>query len=156
MSDPATSGPATLASMAGIDVMRGLLEGRLPAPPAIGLIGITLTEVDPGRVVMRLTPGPQHANPMGTMHGGMLATLLDSVMGCAVHTTLAPGSSYSTLEIKVNYIRAVTPASGELAGEGKVVHAGRRSAVAEGRVIDAKGRVVATASTTCIILESAS
>ena len=67
--------------MAGIDVMRGLLEGRLPAPPAIGLIGITLTEVAPGRVVMRLTPGPQHANPMGTMHGGMLATLLDSVMG---------------------------------------------------------------------------
>lgn len=155
-SDPLTSDPATLAAMPGIDVMRGFLEGHLAPPPALGLIGITLAEVDPGRIVMRLVPGPQHANPMGTMHGGMLATLLDSVMGCAVHSTLPAGRVYSTLEIKVNYIRAVTPDSGVLAGEGTVVHAGRRSAVAEGRVTDAKGRVVATASTTCIILEAAS
>ncbi len=102
---------------------------------------------------MNLTPAEYHYNPIGTMHGGILATLLDSVMGCAVHTTLPRGRAYTTLEIKVNYVRAVTDASGELAAEGRVVHTGRRSAVAEGKVTDAKGRLCATASTTCLVFD---
>ena len=88
---------------------------------------------------MHLTPAEYHYNPIGTVHGGMLATLLDSVMGCAVHTTLPKGRGYTTLEIKVNYVRAVTAASGMLAAEGSVVHAGRRSAVAEGKWLTPRG-----------------
>jgi uncharacterized protein (TIGR00369 family) len=147
--------PPALVAMAGIDVMRGFLDGTLPPPPALTLIGMRMAEVDHGRIVMTLVPAAQHNNPMGTMHGGMLATLLDSVMACAVHSTLPAGRIYTTLEIKVNYLRAVTSASGELTAEGKIVHAGRRSAVAEGRVTDAKGRLVATGSSTCLIMEHA-
>ena len=151
-SDPkplAEAGQAT----AGIDFLRLLLAGELPPPPVIALLGIVLAEVDEGRVVMRLMPGEHLYNPLGTVHGGVLATLLDSVMGCAVQTTLPRGRGYTTLEIKVNYLRAVTEAVGELTAEGRVVHAGRRSAVAEARVSDARGRLCATASTTCLVFD---
>jgi uncharacterized protein (TIGR00369 family) len=139
--------------MAGLELMRGLLEGDVPSPPFAGLIGFSLSEVDQGRVVMRLTPAEYHYNPMGTMHGGILATLLDSVMGCAVHTMLPKGRAYTSLEIKVNFVRAVTGDSGELAAEGKTVHVGSRSAVAEAKMTDAKGRLCATASTTCLVFD---
>jgi uncharacterized protein (TIGR00369 family) len=102
---------------------------------------------------MKLTPAEYHYNPFGAMHGGILATLLDSVMACAVHTTLPKGRGSTSLEIKVNYVRAVTNASGELSAEGKIVHGGSRSAVAEARVVDAKGRLCATASTTCLVFD---
>ena len=144
-----------LTRLTGLAVMQGFLDGSLEPPPALTLIGLHMTEAEYGRVVMALTPGERHNNPMGTTHGGIIATLLDSVMGCAVHSTLPVGRIYTTLEIKVNYLRAAGPASGELRGEGKVVHAGRRSAVAEGRVTDSAGNLVATASTTCIILDAA-
>ena len=133
--------------------MRGMRDGTIPSPPIAALVGLSLIEVDEGRIVMCLTPAEFHYNPIGSMHGGILATLLDSVMGCAVHSTLPMGRAYTSLEIKVNYVRAVTNASGELSAEGKVVHAGRRSAVAEGRVTDARGRLCATASTTCLIFD---
>jgi uncharacterized protein (TIGR00369 family) len=139
--------------MAGLDFLRGLLDGSVPQPPIAALVGMAFKEVAEGRVVMSLTPAEYHYNPIGTMHGGVLATLLDSVVGCAVHTTLPKGRGYTTLEIKVNYVRAVTEASGELAAEGRVVHTGRRSAVAEGKVTDAKGRLCATASTTCLVFD---
>jgi uncharacterized protein (TIGR00369 family) len=133
--------------------MRALRDGTLAPLPALDLVGISLTEVDPGRIVMCLTPEEHHYNLSGTMHGGIMATLLDSVMGCAVHTTLPKGRGYTSLEIKVNYVRAVTQTSGELSAEGKVVHGGNRSAVAEGRVVDAKGRLCATGSTTCLVFD---
>jgi uncharacterized protein (TIGR00369 family) len=139
--------------MAGLDLIRALRDGTVPPPPVIDLVGKSLAEVDAGRVVMNLTPAEYHYNPLGTMHGGILATLLDSVMGCAVHTTLPKGRGYTSLEIKVNYVRAVTNASGELSAEGKIVHGGNRSAVAEARVVDAKGRLCATASTTCLVFD---
>jgi uncharacterized protein (TIGR00369 family) len=139
--------------MAGLELMRGLRDGNVPPPPSAGLIGFSVTEVEKGRVVMRLTPAEYHYNPMGTMHGGILATLLDSVMGCAVRSTLPRGRAYTSLEIKVNYVRAVTNDSGELAAEGRIVHGGSRSAVAEARVVDAKGRLCATASTTCLVFD---
>jgi uncharacterized protein (TIGR00369 family) len=151
-SDPKLSADAS-RGMAGIDLIRGLRDGTVPAPPSACLIGFSVAEVEEGRVVMRLTPAEYHYNPIGTMHGGILATLLDSVMGCAVHSTLDQGRGYTSLEIKVNYVRAVTNDSGELSAEGKIVHGGRRSAVAEARVVDAKGRLCATASTTCLVFD---
>ncbi|HEY4173016.1 MAG TPA: PaaI family thioesterase [Rhodopila sp.] len=139
--------------MAGLDLMRGWLDGSVPAPPIAALVGLSVAEVEAGRIVMRLTPAEYHYNPIGTMHGGILATLLDSVMGCAVHSTLPKGRAYTSLEIKVNYVRAVTDESGELTAEGTLIHGGRRSAVAEGKVLDARGRLCATASTTCLVFD---
>jgi uncharacterized protein (TIGR00369 family) len=151
-SDPKITADAG-RSMAGLAFMLGLRDGSVPAAPIAALVGLSIAEVEDGRVVMRLTPAEYHYNPIGTMHGGILATLLDSVMGCAVHTTLPQGRGYTSLEIKVNYVRAVTSGSGELSAEGRIVHAGRRSAVAEGTVRDAKGRLCATASTTCLVFD---
>jgi uncharacterized protein (TIGR00369 family) len=151
-SDPKITADAG-RTMTGLAFMRGLRDGSVPAAPIAALVGLSIAEVEDGRVVMRLTPAEYHYNPIGTMHGGILATLLDSVMGCAVHTTLPQGRAYTSLEIKVNYVRAVTSGSGELSAEGRIVHAGRRSAVAEGTVRDAKGRLCATASTTCLVFD---
>lgn len=139
--------------MAGLDLLRGMQDGSVPGAPIAALVGLSIAEVAEGRVIMRLTPAEYHYNPIGTMHGGILATLLDSVMGCTVHTTLPKGRAYTSLEIKVNYVRAVTSESGELSAEGNVVHGGRRSAVAEAKVVDAKGRLCATASTTCLVFD---
>lgn len=150
--DPALIAEAS-KGMAGLDLLRGLRDGTVPPAPFASLIGLTMSDVEHGRVVMHLTPSEYHYNPIGTMHGGILATLLDSVMGCAVHSTLPKGRAYTSLEIKVNYVRAVTIASGELSAEGRLVHGGRRSAVAEGTVVDARGRLCATASTTCMVFD---
>jgi uncharacterized protein (TIGR00369 family) len=139
--------------MSGLELIKGFCDGNIPPPPSASLIGFSVTEVDEGRVVMRLAPHEYHYNPNGMMHGGILATLLDSVMGCAVHTTLPKGRAYTSLEIKVNFVRAVTNDSGELAAEGKIVHGGRQSAVAEAKMVDAKGRLCATASTTCLVFD---
>jgi uncharacterized protein (TIGR00369 family) len=151
-SDPKLTSDAAQA-MSGLDLLRGLRDGSVPAAPIAALVGLSFAEVETGRVVMHLTPTEYHYNPIGSVHGGILATLLDSVMGCAVHSTLPKGRGYTSLEIKVNYVRAVTAGSGELSAEGKILHAGRRSAVAEGKVVDAKGRLCATASTTCLVFD---
>lgn len=150
--DPALTAQASKA-MAGLELLRGLRDGTVPPAPFASLVGLTIGDVDEGRVVMHLIPAEYHYNPIGTMHGGILATLLDSVMGCAVHSTLPIGRAYTSLEIKVNYVRAVTIASGELLAEGRLVHGGRRSAVAEGKVLDSRGRLCATASTTCMVFD---
>ncbi len=139
--------------MAGFDYLRAMLDGEVAPPPVVTLLGIEMVEVEPGRVVMRLQPGEHLYNPLGSVHGGMIATVLDSVMGCAVHSTLAQGRGYTTLEIKVNFLRAVTEATGPVSAEGLVVHGGRQAAVAEGRLRDAAGRVYATASTTCLVFD---
>ncbi len=151
-SDPAETAAAA-KGMAGLDFLLAMRDGTVPAAPIAGLVGLSIGEVEAGRVVMRLVPAEYHYNPIGSMHGGILATLLDSVMGCAVHTTLPAGRGYTSLEIKVNYVRAVTEASGELSAEGVVVHGGRRSAVAEAKVVDGQGRLCATASTTCLVFD---
>src|SRR4029453_1428110 len=100
------------------------------------VLGMELEELDEGRVVFGLTPADAHTNPMGMVHGGIAATLLDSAMGCAVHSTLGPGLGFTTLELHVHYTRGVAPGSGRLRAEGTVVHRGRRVATAEGRVTD--------------------
>ena len=111
-------------------------------------------DVDHGRVVISLDTRPDFANPSGTVHGGIAATILDSVMGCAVHTTLPAGVSYTTLELKVNYIRAARTDGQTLTATGTVIHSGRRIATAEGRVLDEHGKLIAHATTTCIILRA--
>ena len=136
--------------------MRAIAEGSHPPAPIQELMGFELAEAGEGRTVFRSVPGRQHLNPIGTVHGGFAATLLDSCMGAAVHTTCADGEAYSTLELKFNLVRAITPETGEVVAEGKVIHRGRRVATAEGtlkRVSD--GKLLAHGTTTCMILTDA-
>jgi uncharacterized protein (TIGR00369 family) len=138
-------------AMDGLSLFRGLLEGQVPAPPIAKVLGFKVAEVERGRVLFTYTPVSDHYNPLGTVHGGIAATLLDSVMGCAVHTTLAAAIGYTTLEIKVNYVRAMTDKTGPVNVEGKVINVGRRVATAEGRLLDQEGRLLAHGTTTCLI-----
>ena len=151
--DDPGSGAHQRRSISGLDLLRGIVDGTVPPPPVACLIGMDFVAVEHGSVALRLAPGEYLYNPMGVVHGGMIATLLDSAMGCAVHSTLPAGRGYTTLEIKVNYLRAVTAASGDLTAEGRVVHAGRRTGVAEAVLKDASGATCATASTTCLLFD---
>ena len=150
--DPHTTAAAG-RQMAGIDYLRAMMDGTLPPPPALLTLGVTMATVDDSRVTMAMEPGEHLYNPLGSVHGGMIATLLDSVMGCAVHATLPAGRGYTTLEFKMNFIRPVSIRTGTVTGVGTVVHTGRQSAVAERRVLDASGRLYATASTTCLVFD---
>ena len=137
----------------GLDYMRALIAGDFPPPPIAELMGFTLVSVDEGYALFRGEPGEQHLNPIGTVHGGFAATLLDSALGCAVHTTLPAGVGYSTLELAVNLVRGITPATGAVAAEGRIIHAGRRTATAEARLTaEQGGSLLAHAKTTCLIL----
>jgi uncharacterized protein (TIGR00369 family) len=139
--------------LAGLDYLMAIRDGRLARPPVSALVGFHLAEVSEGRAVFVFRPGEQHYNPLGSVHGGVVATLLDSAMGCAVHSTLPRGRFYTTLEIKVSYVRAVTAAGGELRAEGSVIHAGRQAATAEARLVDAGGKLYAHATTTCLVFD---
>jgi uncharacterized protein (TIGR00369 family) len=139
-------------SMAGIDFLRAIRDGRLPPPPIAQLLGFSLAEVEPGHAVFEVTPGEQHYNPIGVVHGGLAMTLLDSAMGCCVQTKMPAGSGYTTLEAKTNLVRAITASTGKLRAIGKLVHLGSRIATAEGRLEDAAGKLYAHATTTCIVL----
>ena len=139
--------------LSGLDSMRKLIAGEFPPPPIAELMDFTLVEVDDGRALFRGIPGEQHLNPIGSVHGGFAATLLDSALGCAVHTTLPAGIGYSTLELAVNLVRGITPATGAVLSEANVVHAGRRTATAEARLTaEDGGALLAHAKTTCLIL----
>lgn len=135
----------------GLTLFKGLVEGRFPAPPIAKVLGFTVTEVEFGRVVFAYTPVYDHYNPLGTVHGGIAATLLDSVMGCCVHTTLKAGVGYTTVEIKVNYVRAMTDKTGPVTVEGKVINVGSRIATSEGKLYDGAGKLLAHGTTTCLI-----
>lgn len=116
-------------------------------------LGLRVAEVENGRVVFEATPSEDVYNPLGSVHGGYYATLLDSALGCAIHTTLKPRHGYTTLELKVNYLRAMSAATGPVKAEGRVIQTGRRAAFAEGEIKDEHGRVYATATTTCLVFE---
>lgn len=138
--------------LSGLQIMRAIRDGELPPAPIQGLLGFTLVEADPGRIAFALTPREDHYNPIGSVHGGIAATLLDSAMGAAVHTTRAAGQSYATLELKVNLVRTVTVDTGEVRAEGTVVHSGSRVATAEGRLTrSSDGALLAHASSTCLL-----
>jgi uncharacterized protein (TIGR00369 family) len=149
--DPAQLAKAA-ASMAGRDFLRAVVDGTLQAPPIARLMGFQIEEVGEGRVVFAVEPAEYHYNPIGVVHGGLAATLLDSVMGCAVHSMLPQGRSYTTLEIKVNFVRAISRTTGRVRGIGNVLHFGGTVATAEGKVVDAAGKLCAHATTTCLLL----
>ena len=130
------------------------IAGELPPPPMAMLMDIRLRHIEKGRAIFFGTPQEFHYNPLGSVHGGFGATLLDSAMGCAVHSTLGPGDIYTTLEFKINFMRALTHDTGEVQGIGTVINATRTTAVAEGRIVDASGKLYAFATTTCVIRRS--
>ena len=139
--------------MTGLEFLRAIAAGELPGAPIAELLGFEPAEAEEGRVVFAATPDARHYNPIGTVHGGLAATLLDSAMGCAVHSTLPAGVGYATLELKVNFTRPITTDTGRILCEGKLVHRGGRVATAEGRVFaEATGKLLAHGTTTCLIL----
>lgn len=149
-SDPLATASAG-ASLSGLEHLRAMRDRRIPVAPIMELLGFWPVEVDVGRVVFAALPAEYHYNPIGVVHGGFAATLLDSAMGCAVHSTLPAGTGYTTLEVKVNYVRALTRETGRVRCEGTVIHVGGRTATAEGRLVDEAGRLYAHATTTCMI-----
>jgi uncharacterized protein (TIGR00369 family) len=141
------------AAMSGREVMDAMIAGALPRPPFAQVVGTQPVEAGDGRMVFRMVPESMHYNPQGVVHGGALTTLADSAMACAIITTLLPGELATTLELKINFVRAVTVATGPLRCEGLVVHRGGTIATAEGRVTGERdGKLYAHASTTCMIL----
>ena len=138
-------------TMDGLTLFGEMAAGRLPAPPICKALGIRLAEVELGRVAFGYEPVFEHYNPLGSVHGGIAATLLDSVMGCCIHTTLKAGTGYTTVEIKVNYVRAMTEKTGRVQAEGKVINVGSRIATSEGRLVDSAGKLLAHGTTTCLI-----
>lgn len=151
MAEPGVLSLEQLKAVSGIDFLRGILNGDYP----VAHIGKTLdfipVEGEAGRIVFQGTPGLQHYNPLGSVHGGYFCTLLDSAVGCAVQSMLPAGIGYTTLEIKVNLIRAMSNKTGPVRAEGKVIQVGRQVGTAEGRIVDAAGKVYAHATTTCLI-----
>jgi uncharacterized protein (TIGR00369 family) len=137
--------------LSGLEYLRKMLAGELPRPPISALMDFQLAELGEGRAVFTVEPAEYHYNPIGVVHGGLAATLLDSAMGCAVHSMLPAGVGYTTLEIKVNYVRPLTSETRGVRCEAKVIHVGGRTATAEGKVLDAGGKLYAHATTTCII-----
>ncbi len=142
---------ADLARYSGLELLRRLIDGKYPAPPMAGLLNFTLVEVAEGRAVFRGLPSERHLNPLGTVHGGWAATIMDSALGCAVQTTLAVGEAYATVEFKVNLTRPIMPTTGEVVCEGRVLHRGRTLAVSEATLKDGGGKLLALGTETCAI-----
>jgi uncharacterized protein (TIGR00369 family) len=148
---PGVSTLEQLKATSGIEFLQRIWSGELPSPPIGTTMDFVPIEGEPGRVVFQGTPGRQHYNPLGSVHGGYFCTLLDSAVGCAVQSMLPKGMGYTTLEIKVNLIRALTDKTGPVRAEGKVIQVGGRVGIAEGRLTDVDGKLYAHASTTCLI-----
>src|SRR6201994_5099309 len=142
-----------MASMPGIDFVRAVFSGKCRQPPIMETIGLFDCTAEPGVVVLNSVPGFGHYNPIGSVHGGYAAILLDSAMGLAVQSTLPAGTGYTTLEFKISFVRGMSETSGVIRTEGRVLNAGRRVATAEARITDAKDRLIAHATTTCLVFE---
>jgi uncharacterized protein (TIGR00369 family) len=140
--------------MTGLEFVRGLANGELPLNTIARTLGYDVAEAERGRVLVTLVPTDAHLNPAGTVHGGLTATLLDSCMGLAIQSTLDKDVSQTTLEFKISLVRPITPATGEVRAEGKVLNCGRRIGTAEGRVVDREGRLLAHGTTTCLIFQN--
>jgi uncharacterized protein (TIGR00369 family) len=146
-----TAAATVLAKRDGLTVLRAIIAGELPPPPIAVLMGFELVEVDDGRALFAVEPGPQHYNPIGVVHGGLAATLIDSATGCAVHTTLPPGATFTTLDLQARYVRAITADTGRVLCEGTVVHRGRTVATAQATVTEAGGRLLAHGTASLLI-----
>ncbi|WP_433211136.1 PaaI family thioesterase [Dactylosporangium sp. CS-047395] len=142
-----------LGRVSGLELLRAISRGELPAPPITHLLGTGRIEAEEGHVRVTLEPREYHYNPLGTVHGGVLATLLDTATGCAVHSTLPAGVGYTTLDLNARFLRPASIASGTLTCEGTVLSKGRRTALAEARITDARGALIAHATSTCMIYD---
>ena len=142
-----------MASMSGLDFVRAIFDGRLPAPPIMQTVEPFDSTAEPGVVAFHSIPAFRHYNPIGSVHGGYAAILLDSAMGLAVHTALPAGTGYTTLEFKISFIKGMTEDTGPVRTEGTTLSVGRRAATAEARITDAKGQLLAHATTTCLVFE---
>lgn len=149
--------PAVHASLigrrSGLDVLQAMARGELPAPPIMHLVDVASLEVEEGSVTVRLDPQEFHYNPLGTMHGGVISTLLDTAAACSVHSTLPVGVGYTSLDLTVKFLRPVTTATGRVACTGRVLQRGRRTALAEASLTDGQGRLLAHATSSCLIFE---
>ena len=150
---PGVSRPDQVAGRTGLELMHAMLRGELPYPPIARTLDFTLVEAGDGHAIFQGTPGPAHLNPMGTVHGGWYATLLDSALGCAVHTKMPVGRGYTTAELGVNLVKAIPLKIQRVRAEGRVLHAGRQLATAEARLYGPDGTLYAHATTTCLVFE---
>jgi uncharacterized protein (TIGR00369 family) len=145
--------PEQVAGRSGLETLQAMLRGELPYPPIGKTLDFMLVEVEPGKAVFQGTPGPAHLNPMGSVHGGWYATLLDSALGCAVHTMMPAGRGYTTAELSVNLVRAINGKTPRVRAEGKVIHCGRQLATAEARLYGPDGTLFAHGTTTCLVFD---
>ena len=143
----------TRRGLSGIDYFRKMLAGEVPPPPMLELFGIRLVDVDAGRVAFSATADERFYNGTGVAHGGFAATLLDTALGCAINSAMPVGKRFTTLELKINLTRPLTKEAGVLRCEAQVVHVGGRTATSEGRIVDARGKLYAHGTTTCIVVE---
>jgi uncharacterized protein (TIGR00369 family) len=147
------AGAALSLEMSGLDYLRRILAGQLPPPPIAVLLGMNIVEVEPGRAVFTLDVAEHLYNPIGSVHGGVFCTVLDSAMGCAVHSMLPAGKAYTTLELKVNLVKALTTETPRVSSEGRVISSGRRVATASAQIAGPDGTLFAHATTTCLIFD---
>ncbi len=148
--DPAAT-VAALGDRPGIEVLQAIAAGELPPPPVMATLDMGFASFEVGRAVFYLDPSEMHYNPLGSVHGGVIATLLDSAAGCAVHSTLPVGVGYTSLDLATKYLRPITAASGRITAEGTVISRGSRTALAEARLTDERGRLLAHATSTCML-----
>jgi uncharacterized protein (TIGR00369 family) len=150
---PGVASPAQWAGKTGLEQMQAMLAGELPFAPIAKTLDFSLIRVEPGVALFQGKPGPAHFNPMGSVHGGWFATMLDSALGCAIHTLMPAGRGYTTAELSVNYVRGLSPKVGRVRAEGKVIHCGKQLATAEARLFGPDGTLFAHATTTCLVFE---
>lgn len=150
---PGLANPEMVAGKSGLEMMQAMLRGELPFPYIAETLDFSLVEVDKGKAVFQGTPQLKHYNPLGSVHGGWYATLLDSALGCAVQTMLPAGTAYTTAELGVNIVRAASATTGPLRAIGSVIHCGRQLATAEARIVGPDGKLYAHATTTCLVFE---
>jgi uncharacterized protein (TIGR00369 family) len=142
---------AEALTMSGIEYLQAMIDGTIPAPPIASHINLEMVSVEPGVANMAATPDESHYNPIGSVHGGFAATLLDSVCGCAVQSTLPAGVAYTSLDLNVSFLRGMTSETGRVTAQGRVTKPGSRAAFVEADIKDAAGRLIATATSTCLV-----
>ncbi|MFL6695855.1 MAG: PaaI family thioesterase [Vitreoscilla sp.] len=150
---PGVATPEQWAGKTGLEQMQAMLAGELPFAPIARTLDFSLIRVEPGIALFQGKPGPAHFNPMGSVHGGWFATMLDSALGCAIHTLMPAGRGYTTAELSVNYVRALSPKVGRVRAEGKAIHCGKQLATAEARLFGPDGTLFAHATTTCLVFD---
>lgn len=150
---PGVARPDQVAGKSGLQLMQAMIDGELPYAEIARTLDFTIIEVAPGRAVFQGTPMQRHLNPLGTVHGGWFATLLDSALGCSIHTLMPPDRSYTTAELGVNLVKAITPKVQRVRAEGRVIHCGRQLATAEARLLGPDGTLYAHATTTCLVFD---